>query len=64
MCMWVKLRLGQKKTNFMASFYGWGSTASRLMLLRGGKLLFITKFPDIGTHSLVLILSTSEGLKG
>ena len=37
--------------NFMASFYGWGSTASRLEPLRGGSLLFTTKFPAIsGTH--------------
>ena len=35
----------------MAPFYGWGSTASRLEPLRGGSLLFTTKFPDIsGTH--------------
>ena len=35
----------------MASFYGWGSTASRLVPLRGGSLLFMTKFPDIhSTH--------------
>ena len=35
----------------MASFYGWGSTASRLKLIRGGDLLFTTKFPEIpGTH--------------
>ena len=32
-----------KKKNFMAPFYGWGSTASRLEPLRGGSLLFITK---------------------
>ena len=39
------------KKNFMAPFYGWGSTASRLVPLRGGSLLFTTKFPDIpGTH--------------
>ena len=32
-------------------FYGWGSTASRLEPLRGGSLLFTTKFPEIsGTH--------------
>ena len=31
----------------MAPFYGWGSTASRLELLRGGSLLFTTKFPEI-----------------
>ena len=36
----------------MAPFYGWGSTASRLEPLRGGSLLFTTKFPEIsGTHS-------------
>ena len=43
--------LNKKKTNFMAPFYGWGSTASKLQLLRGGSLLFTTKFPEIpGTH--------------
>ena len=46
-----------KKNNFIAPFYGWGSTASRLEPLRGGSLLFTTEFPDI----LVLTLSTSEG---
>ena len=36
---------------FMAPFYGWGSTASRLEPLRGASLLFTTKFPEIpGTH--------------
>ena len=30
----------EKKTNLMAPFYGWGSTASRLQPLRGGSLLF------------------------
>ena len=35
----------------MAPFYGWGSTASRLEPLRGGRLLFTTRFPEIpGTH--------------
>ena len=35
----------------MAPFYGWGSTVSRLEPLRGGSLLFTTKFPEIsGTH--------------
>ena len=35
----------------MAPFYRWGSTASRLEPLRGGSLLFTTKFPEIpGTH--------------
>ena len=36
----------KKKNNFMAPFYGWGSTASRLEPLRGGSLLFTTKFPE------------------
>ena len=37
--------------NFMALFYGSGSTASRLEPLWGGGLLFTTKFPEIpGTH--------------
>ena len=39
------------KKNFIAPFYGWGSTASSLVPLRGGSLLFTTKFRDIpGTH--------------
>ena len=43
------------KKNFMAPFYGWGSTASRLVPLRGGSLLFTTKFRDIpGTHFIDL----------
>ena len=41
--------------NFMAPFYGWGSTVSRLEPLRGGSLLFTTKFPEIpGTHFIDL----------
>ena len=44
-----------KKKNFMAPFYGWGSTASRLEPLRGGSLLFTTKFPEVpGTHFIDL----------
>ena len=35
------------KKNFMAPFYGWGSTAPRLEPLRGGSLLFTTKSPEI-----------------
>ena len=31
----------------VAPFYGWGSTASKLQSLRGGSLLFTTKFPEI-----------------
>ena len=39
----------------MVSFYGWGSTASRLEPLYGGSLLFTTKFPKIpGTHFIDL----------
>ena len=43
--------------NFMAPFYGRGSTAPRLEPLRGGSLLFTTKFPEVpGTHGKRLIL--------
>ena len=35
------------KKNFMAPFYGWGSTASRLESLRGGSLFFTNKFSEI-----------------
>ena len=31
----------------MAPFYGWDSTASTLEPLRGGSLLFTTKFQEI-----------------
>ena len=41
--------------DFMAPFSRWGSTASRLEPLRGGSLLFTTKFPEIpGTHFIDL----------
>ena len=47
--------LKKKKKNFMAPFYGWGSTASRLEPLRRGSLLFTTKFPEFpGTHFIDL----------
>ena len=37
--------------NFMAPFYGWGSTDSKLEPLRGGSLIFTPKFPEIpATH--------------
>ena len=40
----------------MVSFYGWGSTASRLEPLREGSLLFTTKFPEIpGTQFIDLV---------
>ena len=43
------------KKTFMASFYERGSTVSMLEPLRGGSLLFMTKFPDIpGTHFIDL----------
>ena len=42
----IRLYIYGKKNNFMAPFYGWGSTASRLEPLRGGSLLFTTKFPE------------------
>ena len=39
----------------MASFYGWGSFASRLEPLWGGSLLFTTKFSEIpGTRFINL----------
>ena len=39
----------------MAPFSGWSSTASKLEPLRGGSLLFTTKFPQIpGTHFIDL----------
>ena len=45
----------KKKNNFMAPFYGWGSTASRLVPLWGDNLPFTTKFPDIpGTYFIDL----------
>ena len=51
------LNQGKKKKNFMAPFYGWVSTASRLEPLRGGSLLFTIKFPETpGTHFIDLIM--------
>ena len=52
MLLWIHQgKLIKKTLNFMALFYGWGSTASKLEPLRGGSLLLTTKFPDIpGTH--------------
>ena len=51
----LEAKLERKKKNFMAPFYGWGSTATRLEPLRGGSLLFTTKFPEIpGTHFMDL----------
>ena len=50
------------KKNFMARFYGWGSTSSRLQN-HYNSLLFTTKFPEIpGTHSTDL--GRMKGLKG
>ena len=51
----AKYKKRNKKTNFMAPFYGWGSTASWLEPLRGGSLLFTIKFLEIlGTHFIDL----------
>ena len=45
----------QKQTNFIAPFYGWGSTTSSLEPLRGGSLIFTSKFPEIsGAHFMDL----------
>ena len=45
----------KKTLNFMTRFYGWGSTASMLEPVRGGSLLFTTKFPEVsGTHFIDL----------
>ena len=52
-CLWFKINF--KKNNFMAPFYGWGLTASRLQPLRGGSVLFTIQFPEIpGTHFIDL----------
>ena len=55
-CIVTWLYVGKKRKNiFMACFYGWGSTASRLKPLPGGSLLFTTMFPEIsGTHFINL----------
>ena len=46
----------------MAPFYGLGSIASRLEPLRGGSLLFTTKFPETpGTH--FIDFGTTGGFK-
>ena len=37
----------------MGPFYGWSSTASRLEPLRGGSLLFTTKFSEIPCTHLI-----------
>ena len=45
----------KKRLNFMAPFYGWGSTPSRLQPLRRENLLFTIQFPEIsGTHFIDL----------
>ena len=38
----------------MVPFYGWGSTASRLVPLRAGSLFLGIKFPDIHGHFINL----------
>ena len=48
----------------MDPFYGWGSTALRLEPLRGGSLLFTTKFPEKpGTHLTLLVPIPDEEKK-
>ena len=45
----------------MASFYGWGSTASKLQPLRGGSLLFTIQFPFARkTNALVVVVFAHE----
>ena len=63
--MWILKRLNTTSNkwhflqknfeNFMAPFYGWGSTASRLQPLRGGSLLFTTKFPEIRSPHFIYL---------
>ena len=56
----VEIPAFKRKKNFMAFFYGWGSTASKLQPLRGGNLLFTIQLPEIpGTHFIDL-----ERMKG
>ena len=47
----------KKKTNFMAPFYGWGSTASRLEPLQGGSL---HKFENIKCLQNVYRINTEK----
>ena len=54
-CSALPGRNSNKKKNFMAPFYGWSSTASRLELL--------TFFPLSSQKFLVLVLSTLGGWK-
>ena len=42
----MKEIIKQQQKNLMTPFYEWGSTVSRLESLRGGSLLFTTKFPE------------------
>ena len=41
--------------NFVAPFYRWGSTASRLQPLRGGSLLFTIQFPEIPDENKLIL---------
>ena len=53
--LWHKYFSNRLKKIIYAPFYGWGSTASWLVPLQRGSLLFTTKFPDIpGTHFIDL----------
>ena len=54
-CCHVLLEPLAATLNFIAPFYGRGSTASRLQPLRRGSLLFTIQFPEIpGTHFINL----------
>ena len=50
--------LNSQKKNFMATFYGWGSTASKLHSHYEETVYFLPLSPQ---KFLVLILLTSEG---
>ena len=56
--------LKKKTLNFMAPFYRWGSTASRLQPLREGSLLFTIQFSEIPGHQNTkkwwLLLGTAQ----
>ena len=45
----------ERKKTLWPLFCGWGSTASKLQPLRGGRLLFTIQFPEIpSTHFIDL----------
>ena len=53
--IYISQNIKKNFKNCMAPIYGWASTVSRLDPLRGGSLLFTTKFTEIpGTHLINL----------